>query len=314
MNLMEPSYLRLWETGELAKRVAQAKRLLSPCVACPRACKAERAAGEMGACGVAQLSLVASYGPHFGEEPVLVGKHGSGPVFFAGCNLHCVYCQNYDISQMRHGQETSPGALAEIFLEVQRMGCHNLNLVTPSHCVPQILEGLLLAIPRGFRLPLVYNTSGYDSVAVLRLLDGVVDIYMPDIKYADDAIAEKYSGVKAYTRVCRVAIREMYRQVGDLVINDSGIACRGLIVRHLVLPNGLAGSRDCLRWLAEYISRDTYLNVMAQYYPAYRANEYAALSRNLATGEYADVVRFALSLGFHRGIPFDHLYARSFLS
>lgn len=304
---MEPaSYVALYESGELFDRVERARRLLSPCLSCPRVCKVDRLAGNVGNCGVGRFAWVASYGSHFGEEPVLVGTRGSGTVFFAGCNLRCVYCQNYDISQYRIGSEVPSDGLAQVFLEVQRSGCHNLNLVTPSHCVPQILEALVLAIPRGLRLPIVYNTSAYDSVPVLRLLDGIVDIYMPDIKYSDDALALKYSDARAYTRVSRAAIREMYRQVGDLVLDEKGIARRGLLVRHLLLPNGIAGSRESLRWISDTISRHTYLNLMAQYRPEYHAYQFPELSRPPTSREYLEVLEYALSLGFHRGIPFDH--------
>ncbi|MHA2620117.1 MAG: radical SAM protein [bacterium JZ-2024 1] len=303
------SYLKLFECGALQERVQRARRLLSPCVVCPRVCKADRLAGEIGECGVGMRAIICSFGPHFGEEPVLVGRRGSGTVFFAGCNLRCVYCQNYEISQYRAGSEATPEELANIFLEVQRFGCHNLNLVTPSHCVPQILEALLLAIPHGFHLPLVYNTSAYDSAALLRLLDGVVDIYMPDLKYSDNAVALMYSDARGYVSVSRCAIREMHRQVGDLVIDPTGIAVRGMIVRHLVLPYHLAGSKESLRWLAEKVSKNTYLNIMMQYRPEYQALKHAELSRMITVREYREVVETAASLGFHRGIPFDELPA-----
>lgn len=303
-KFLSPAYLNLTE-GQLKDRVDLAKAIFSPCYACPRVCKAMRVDGEIGECGVGRFAIVSSYGPHFGEEPVLVGRYGSGTVFFAGCNLRCVYCQNYEISQLRMGREVAPKELAEIFLKIQRMGCHNLNLVTPSHVVTQILEALFLAREKGFHLPLVYNTSSYDSLKTLRILDGVVDIYMPDIKYASDEIAFKYSGIKNYTKVAKKAIREMHRQVGDLRIAE-GVALRGLLVRHLVLPKDISGSKEVLKFIAS-ISKESYVNIMDQYYPTYRAEEYPELNRRVNKREYLEVVEEAKNLGLHRGIPFDYL-------
>ena len=301
-----PSYLELYERGVLRERVEEARKRLESCTLCPNVCRADRLKGEMGQCKVGRFALVSSFGPHFGEESVLRGTRGSGTVFFAGCNLKCLYCQNYEISQLLDGADVNAEKLAEIFLRVQSMGCHNLNLVTPSHVVAQILEALELAIPQGFKLPIVYNTSGYDSVQALRLLDGVVDIYMPDLKYSDSAIAEKYSGIKHYWEVARVAFKEMHRQVGDLVIED-GLAKRGLLIRHLVLPYGLAGSREVLRFIAEGLSRNSWVNVMTQYHPAYKAFEYPELSRRITSSEYVEAVEYARSLGLHRGIPFEYI-------
>ncbi len=300
-----PNYLALYECGELQRRAEEARTRLEACTLCPRVCRANRLQGEIGECGVGRYALVSSHSPHFGEERVLRGTRGSGTVFFAGCNLRCVFCQNYEISQLKWGSETPPEELAQVFLEIQRMGCHNLNLVTPSHVVAQVLEALALAIPRGFRLPIVYNTSAYDSIQSLRFLDGVVDIYMPDLKYSDSRIAEKYSGVKAYWEVARAAFKEMRRQVGDLVI-ENGLAKRGLLIRHLVLPGDIAGSKEVLRFIAEEISRDSWVNLMAQYHPAYKAHEYPELSRGITGREYDEVVEYAKKLGLHRGIPFEH--------
>ncbi len=300
-----PSYLQLYEHGVLHERVEEARKRLEACALCPRVCRANRLKNEIGQCNVGRFALVSSFGPHFGEESVLRGTHGSGTVFFAGCNSRCLYCQNYSISQLLDGCAVNAEQLAEIFLRVQRMGCHNLNLVTPSHVVAQILEALELAIPQGFRLPIVYNTSAYDSVQALRLLDGVVDIYMPDLKYSDSQIAEKYSGIKHYWDVARIAFKEMHRQVGDLVVKD-GLAKRGLLIRHLVLPHGLAGSREVLRFIAEELSRDSWINIMAQYHPVYKAFEYPELSRRITSKEYWEVVECARSLGLHRGIPFEY--------
>lgn len=300
-----PSYMDLFERGELRRRVEEARRRLAACTLCPRVCRANRLENEIGQCNVGRWALISSFGPHFGEERVLRGWHGSGTVFFAGCNLRCQYCQNYEISQLVDGAPVSAERLARIFLEVQEMGCHNLNLVTPTHVIAQVLEALELAIPQGFRLPIVYNTSGYDSVAALRLLDGIVDIYMPDLKYSDSQIAQKYSGIEHYWEVAKAAFTEMHRQVGDLVI-ENGLAVRGLLIRHLVLPHGLAGSREALKFIAEELSRDSFVNIMAQYHPTYKAFEYPELSRRITSKEYWEIVEYARSLGLHRGIPLEY--------
>ncbi len=302
-----PSYLNLHESGELKRRVEEAVERLRRCRMCPRVCGARRLEGEVGECGVGRYALVSSFGPHHGEERVLRGWNGSGTVFFAGCNMRCVYCQNWEISQLRLGEEVTPELLARIFLRIQDMGCHNLNLVTPSHVVAQILEALLIAVERGFRLPLVYNTSGYDSVATLRLLDGIVDIYMPDLKYGDSETARRYSGVEHYWEVATRAIKEMHRQVGDLVIGEDGLARRGLLIRHLVLPNDIANSKRVLEFIAREISVHSWVNIMDQYYPAYRASEYPELSRRITSREYREVVDYARSLGLYRGIPLEYV-------
>jgi len=299
-----PSYLELYERGVLRERVQAALARLQPCTLCPLVCRANRLQRAIGECRVGRYALVTSLGPHFGEEDVLRGLSGSGTIFFAGCNLRCVYCQNYEISQAVFGRPVSPEVLARMFLQIQELNCHNLNLVTPSHVIAQILEALELAIRQGFRLPLVYNTSGYDSVSALKLLDGVVDIYMPDLKYSDSRIAEQYSRVPHYWEVARRAFKEMHRQVGDLII-ERGLAQRGLLIRHLVLPNRLAGSEQVLRFITEEISRDSWVNLMDQFYPAHRAHAYGQLARRITGAEYADVVDYARRLGLHRGIPFD---------
>ena len=304
--MLYPSYLNLYESGELKKRVENARQRLRKCFMCPRVCGARRLQGERGECGVGRYAMVSSFGPHHGEERVLRGWMGSGTVFFAGCNMRCVYCQNWEISQLRIGEEVSPEHLSRIFLRIQEMGCHNLNLVTPSHIVAQILEALYIAVQKGFKLPIVYNTSAYDSIPTLRLLDGVVDIYMPDLKYGDSKTAEKYSGVKNYWEVATRAIKEMHRQVGDLIIGPDGLAKRGLLIRHLILPNGIAGSKRVLEFIAREISVDSWVNLMDQYYPAYKALQYPELSRRITSREYREVVEYARSLGIHRGIPFEY--------
>ncbi len=252
--------------------------MLRRCVTCPRNCRPDRTAGELGSCGIGALAQVASYGPHFGEEQPLVGEGGSGTIFFAGCNLKCVFCQNHGISQpaadspeLQAEWETPAERLAEIMLSLQDAGCENINLVSPSHVVPQILAAVALAAEGGLRLPMVYNSGGYDALHTLRLLDGVVDVYMPDMKYSDASVAERLSGVDDYPLRNRAAVREMHRQVGDLRMDERGVAVRGLLVRHLVLPDDLAGTAATSRFLAEEVSRDTYINVMDQYRPAFRA-------------------------------------------
>jgi len=308
-----PSYVALLESGELARRAEHAQALLEgKCRVCPVGCGVDRAHDERGDCGVGRRALLASHGAHFGEEPVLTGRRGSGTVFFAGCNLHCVYCQNHDISQLRRGaREVSAEELAQTFLRMQSLGCHNLNLVTPSHVVPQILEALCVAAEAGLSLPIVYNTSSYESRHTLRLLDGVVDIYMPDLKYSDPARGLRYSGVKSYPRVVRRVLKEMHRQTGDLVVDASGLARRGLLIRHLVLPNDLAGSRKAVDFIAEELSRDSYVNVMDQYRPAFRAFEHPELARPPGRAAWWEVVEYATEKGIHRGIPFDRLALRA---
>jgi putative pyruvate formate lyase activating enzyme len=245
-------------------------------------------------------AVVASYGPHHGEEDPLRGRAGSGTIFFSWCNLRCVFCQNWDISQRRSGHEVEPGAIADMMLELQRLGCHNINFVTPSHVVAQIIAAVHDAAQRGLAVPLVYNTGGYDSLEALALLDGIVDIYMPDMKYGDSALARKYSKVRGYVEANRSAVKEMHRQVGDLVLDAQGAARRGLLVRHLVLPRGIAGTAEVLRFLATEVSRDTYLNLMDQYRPCYRADEYPALDRPLTREEYREALTLAEQAGLRR--------------
>ncbi len=300
MEAFEPPYLALAASGELAQRVKEAYARLAACDLCPRGCLVDRRAGELGVCRTGERARVSSFGPHLGEEDPLRGWRGSGTIFFTRCNLHCQYCQNADISQTDDGDLLEPEELAAIMLQLQAQGCHNINLVSPTHVVPQILAAVLIAATAGLRLPLVYNTGGYDAVSTLKLLDGVVDIYMPDMKYADAAAGQKYSKVPEYPQHNRAAVREMHRQVGDLVLDERGLATRGLLVRHLVLPNGLAGTAEVVRFLAREISPNTYLNVMAQYRPAHRAREYPELSRPATRDEYRAAVKLALDAGLRR--------------
>ncbi len=300
LNFTPSSYVELWRTGALRGRVEQAYARLAACDICPRHCGADRLAGELGECHIGELARVSSYGPHHGEEDVLRGWRGSGTIFFTRCNLHCQFCQNADISQTDDGDLVEPADLAAIMLRLQALGCHNINLVSPSHVAPQILAALLLAAQAGLRLPLVYNTGGYDDLATLALLDGVVDIYMPDMKYADPAAGLRYSQAPDYPQINQAAVKEMHRQVGDLQVDAQGLAVRGLLVRHLVLPNQLAGTQEIARFLAEEISPHTYLNVMAQYRPAWRAGHFPELNRPITRDEYRGAVQAALDAGLQR--------------
>jgi putative pyruvate formate lyase activating enzyme len=296
----EPVYLTLYRSGELSRRVKLAKEIISCCQLCPRRCRVNRLAGETSNCRTASSAIVSSYNPHFGEEAPLVGYHGSGTIFFTNCNLRCVFCQNYPISQLGEGEKVSSDKLAGMMLSLQAIGCHNINLVTPTHVVPQILEALEIAVAKGLSIPLVYNSGGYDSVETLKLLDGIVDIYMPDMKYSDEERARKYSGIENYPSVNRAAVKEMHRQVGDLQIDEHGIAYRGLLVRHLILPHRLAGTAEVVRFLAEEISPNTYLNLMAQYRPAYKASQFDELSRPITREEFIEAIKLAREQGLWR--------------
>ncbi len=281
-----PRYRQLLETGELVWRAAEAHRRLANCDLCPRYCLVDRTETINGAaCRTGVSAVVQSYGPHFGEEAPLSGTRGSGTIFFSWCNMRCLYCQNWEISWHGEGITVNDEALAAMMLSVQSRGCHNVNLVSPSHVVAQILSALVIAAQRGLTVPLVYNTGGYDSPEALRLLDGVIDIYMPDMKYGDDGPARRYSKVRDYVAVNRSAVREMHRQVGDLVLDDRGVAVRGLLVRHLVLPRGLADTEAVLRFLADEVSPATYVNLMGQYRPCYRASDYPELARRPTAAE-----------------------------
>jgi putative pyruvate formate lyase activating enzyme len=294
----EPAYLSLLRSGELKRRVAEAYGRLEVCDICARECGVNRRlSAEKAGCHTGERAVVSSYGPHFGEEEPLVGSGGSGTIFFSWCNLRCQYCQNYEISQAGAGQEAEPEDLAKMMLSLQSQGCHNINFVSPSHVVPQILTGLLIAAEAGLRLPLVYNTGGYDSLKTLALLDGVVDIYMPDMKYSDADIGRRYSKIGDYPAVNQAAIQEMHRQVGDLTMDERGVARRGLLVRHLVLPEGLAGTAEVVTFLRNEVSSNTYINVMAQYRPCYRAHELPPLDRPVTHQEVAEAVRLAQEAG-----------------
>lgn len=309
MDRFEPAYRALLRTGELDGRAEQARAALRDCELCAWACHIDRTQ-RIGFCRTGQDAIVSSAFPHRGEEEPLSGWHGSGTIFFAQCNLRCQFCQNYEISQLGEGAPVSAERLADLMLRLQAMRCHNINLVSPSHVIPPIIEAVALAAPKGLRLPLVYNTGGYDSAAGLALLDGIIDIYMPDMKYADATTAQRYSKIRDYPAANQAAVREMHRQVGDLTLDERGIAQRGLLVRHLVLPDGLAGTAEIVRFLAHEISPHTYINIMGQYRPAWRVRErdIAPLNRPVR----ADEVAAARKLAADAGLRLDQRRLRAF--
>ncbi len=308
-GVFEPAYLRLLHSGELAERARLARQHLENCDLCARYCRVNRRQSIRGAiCRTGDRAVVYSAGSHHGEEDCLRGWRGSGTIFFSWCNLRCIYCQNWEIAWQGEGQDASDEELAQIMLRLQAQGCHNINFVTPSHVVAQILGAVNVAAEQGLRLPLVYNTSGYDSPEALALLDGVIDIYMPDMKYGDDKSARRYSHVRDYVRFNRAAVREMHRQVGGLVINAEGLAERGLLVRHLVLPNDISGVEAVLKFLAEQISIDTYLNLMGQYRPCYRAGASPGLDRPITRAEFSEALALACRHGLHRLDPDSFRY------
>jgi putative pyruvate formate lyase activating enzyme len=309
MESFEPAYIQTFEKGELRKKIKKARQLLSPCSLCPRKCRVDRLGGETGICKTAAHAWISSYNSHFGEESPLVGSHGSGTIFFTHCNLMCLFCQNFDISHQGQGQEVSDEELAAIMLVLQQQGCHNINFVTPSHVVPQILAALEIAIPQGLNVPLVYNSGGYDRLATLKLLEGVFDIYMPDFKFWGREIAENACQASDYADVACRALKEMHRQVGDLVANDAGVAQQGLIIRHLVLPGGVAGTRNIMRFIAKEISARSYVNIMAQYRPCGRAAEIKGLNTFLSPADYHKALQEATEEGITRlDQPRRHLF------
>jgi len=315
---MKASYLKLGNE-ELARRATEANLILKECSLCPRGCGVNlhtkyfgvgvnRLSGELGFCRSGKTAVISSAGPHHGEEPPLSGSAGSGTIFFTGCNLRCVFCQNYQISQEYEGYPIFTENLAKMMLYLQQIGCHNINLVSPTHFLPQILEALPYAVKKGLTLPIVYNTNGYDTIETLRLLDGIVDIYLPDIKYSDDRYAEEYSGVQDYVKFNRPALKEMYRQVGNLITDKNGVAERGVIIRHLVLPGRVAGSFASLDFIKQEVSKDAYISLMAQYHPCFKAHKHPAVNRRLKHSEYNEVVRYAQSL------ELENCYIQSLIS
>jgi putative pyruvate formate lyase activating enzyme len=301
----KPGYLALFQSGELARRVEALEEKLKRCDICPRRCFKNRVEGERGACHSGLLPIVSSFCAHRGEEPVLSGNRGSGTIFFGNCNMSCVYCQNFQISQDADSQklnEITCTELAQRMLYLQdELHCHNINLVSPTHFVPQIVRAVLEAVPLGLYLPLVYNTGGYDRVETIALLDGIIDIYLPDLRYSSDRWAMRYSGAPMYVRSARSAIKEMYRQVGDLVVDEEGVAIKGMIVRHLILPNDLAGSDESLTWLADEVSPTVTVSIMSQYYPTHKAMQITELSRSISKEEYSRVVEAVNRLGLENG-------------
>jgi putative pyruvate formate lyase activating enzyme len=299
---LTPGYLRLYASGELKQRIQHAHEILAHCTLCPRDCGVDRLAGEKGYCRAGAEVVVASWNAHMWEEPPISGTRGSGTIFFTHCTGRCIFCQNYPISQLGVGQPVTVQRLGEMMLELQARGCHNINLVTPTHWAPQILSALPSAIAGGLHVPLVYNCSGYEGLEMLRLLDGIVDIYLPDSKYADDKVARRLSGFRGYVGANRVALREMYHQVGaDLKLDDSGLALRGMIIRHMVLPEGLAGTRAVLEWIARELSPSVYVSLMAQYFPAHKAVQDPVLGHKITEQEYLDALSAWDTVGLERG-------------
>jgi putative pyruvate formate lyase activating enzyme len=303
--IYQPGYLALFKSGKL-KRCAEAlNNRLAVCDICPRECGVNRLNGELGRCRSGFLPIVSTFCDHHGEEPVLSGMRGSGTIFFGNCNMKCVYCQNHQISQpekLQKGNEVTIKSLAGSMLYLQdTLYCHNINLVTPSHFVPQIVSAVLEAVPMGLRLPLVYNTSSYDSLKTLKELEGIIDIYLADIRYASNEMGRKYSRARHYVDHARAAIIEMQRQVGDLIVDEEGIAQKGLIIRHLILPNDIAGSADSLKWLVQKVSPRVAVSIMSQYYPTHLAGEYRKLNRKITLEEYQEVVDLAEKLDIENG-------------
>jgi putative pyruvate formate lyase activating enzyme len=310
------SYLSLVETGELHRRAETAKALLSPCTVCPRECRADRLADQTGACGIGSRATLSSAMPHHGEEPGLSGSRGAGTIFFGGCNLSCIFCQNYQISQGMRALPVTPDSIADAMLDLQAKGCHNIDLVSPTHVGPQVLESIAIAADRGLNIPILYNSNAYDSVEMLRLFDGIADIYLPDLKYSVEACGRELSGVTAYPETARAAIREMHRQVGTARSDDDDVVTRGLIVRLLVLPSDMAGLRDTLEFIADEIGTDTWLSIMSQYHPTHKAISHPVVGRAVSGREYADVLKWVDELGFEnfwaQGHESAHLYFPDF--
>ncbi len=296
-----PSYLDLEQKGLLSKRIEKLDAYYESCHLCPRDCRVNRKEGQTGRCQASAKVKISSAFPHFGEERPLVGQKGSGTIFFSNCGLRCIFCQNYEISIEGEGVEIPDRRLAETMIKVQKMGCHNINLVTPTHYVPSIVKAVELAIPMGLKIPLVYNTSGYEKLDVLQLLDGIVDIYLPDCKYIDAKHAAKYSdGAYNYPYYAQIALKEMHRQVGILQVDRRGVAVRGIILRHLILPNRISGTEEFLKFVARELSKDTYLNLMAQYRPEHKAFEYPKIARRLKRSEYTEALKWAKKYGLTR--------------
>jgi putative pyruvate formate lyase activating enzyme len=308
MMVFEPSYLKLLKTKEIEEKIDKLYKILERCELCPRKCHVNRLKNEKGICKAGLKMKVSSYFPHFGEEDVLVGIHGSGTIFLSNCNLRCIYCQNFEISHLGEGKERTEEEVAEMMLTLQEVGCHNINLVTPTHYASQLVKAIKIAAEKGLKLPIVWNCGGYENVEIIKLLDGIVDIYMPDIKYGDNEAAKKYSSppVSDYWDRCKEAIREMHRQVGDLKVDENGLAYRGLLIRHLVLPNDIAKTEKVLNFIAKEISPNSYVNVMSQYFPygevVLNPEKYPELGRGITIEEYKKAIKIAIKLGLTRGL------------
>lgn len=298
---MYPSYLESYSNGRLNKVADEAFSLLESCCICPRKCKVNRLKGELGFCKTDLRPRVCSFMPHHGEEPPISGKKGSGTIFFSHCNMACVYCQNYEFSQLEQGREVDFAQIAQFMLELQNLGCHNINFVTPTHIMPQILKALTLAIPKGLKIPLVYNTGGYELPQIIKLLSGIVDIYLADMRYADSKAALEYSNAPDYPKYNQAAVKEMQQQVGVAKIDSSGIIERGLVIRHLVLPNQISGTEKIMRFISKEISQDTYISLMSQYLPYYKAGEFKAISRRLKSQEYEEAKQIMEKYGLSNG-------------
>ncbi len=292
-----PSYMKLFKNGELKKRVEVFKNMLKNCVLCPHQCEVNRLKGEAGYCRTLEKVVISGSAAHFGEEPELVGDNGSGTIFFSHCNMKCVFCQNYEISHCGEGEEINSHQLANTMLSLQKNGCHNINLVSPSHIVPQIVEAIYIAAEKGLELPIIYNSNGYDLTDTIKLLEGIIDIYMPDIKFSDDLLGEKYLGVKNYYRITTNAVKEMFRQVGNLKLDDDGIAYKGLLIRHLVMPQNLAGTEKIMEFIATELSKETYVNIMPQYSPEFKAFYYKELSEGITNNEFNKALEIAQKAG-----------------
>jgi putative pyruvate formate lyase activating enzyme len=296
-----PSYIDAYKQGTLAQRSRDVLQMLEHCTICPRKCGSNRLRGEKGFCRTGRLAVICSYFAHHGEEPPISGEHGSGTIFFSGCNLGCLYCQNYQFSQKDEGRPMEAQELADCMLSLQKEGCHNINLVTPTHVMPQILEALLLAVGDGLNIPIVYNTSGYELTETLKILEGIVDIYLPDMRYSREEPARLYSHAADYPHVNRAAIKEMHRQVGAAVFDNEGIIRNGMIIRHLVLPQDTSGTEEILRFIAEEISPETYISFMSQYFPAYLASHHPPLDRRLHLEEFEQAVAYLKKFGLDNG-------------
>jgi len=304
-NGFQPAYFALWRSGELSRRVDLSLKKLADCTLCPRNCHVNRIEDKAKVCKTGRYARVSSHFAHHGEEACLRGRFGSGTIFFSWCNLRCVFCQNYEISWLGEGRTVEPQELAEMMLHLQDQGCHNINLVTPTHAVPQILEALLPAVEGGLQLPLVYNTGGYDSLDSLALMESVVDIYMPDFKFWEPEKARRYAKAPDYPEVARQAILEMHRQVGPLVLDQHDLALRGVLLRHLVMPDGMAETVEIMRWIARELGPETYVNLMAQYRPAGRVadKEYPEIDRAITSLEFRQAIHAFYSAGLHRLDP-----------